>query len=163
MIEIATDAGYSLLKDPVTITICSTTETIIPSVAGTVGLEAATAFGQSINANYGGGIVDATGENVSESLGEQANEMANGRTIGKTAVYEGDLVNATAFVDGVAAAMSKDEASENARVDISIVNNASFLLPQTGGNGLYIVTIGGILAMAVGIAMMLKKRPSKTR
>ncbi|MFQ9389716.1 MAG: hypothetical protein ACLR1V_13745 [Coprococcus sp.] len=71
------------------ITINSTTETIIPSVAGTTGLEAATDAGQAINKNYNGGIVDAEGVNVSESKGVQRLENANGRTIGKTDMYEG--------------------------------------------------------------------------
>ena len=57
------------------ITINSTTETIIPSVAGTTGLEAATDAGQAINKNYNGGIVDAEGVNVSESKGVQRLEM----------------------------------------------------------------------------------------
>lgn len=76
------------------ITINSTTETIIPSVAGTTGLEAATDAGQAINKNYNGGIVDAEGVNVSESKGVQRLENANGRTIGKTDMYEGDKISA---------------------------------------------------------------------
>ena len=65
--ECSTDNGYSILKEGIMITINSTTETIIPSVAGTTGLEAATDAGQVINKNYNGGIVDAEGVNVSES------------------------------------------------------------------------------------------------
>lgn len=81
--ECSTDNGYSILKEGIMITINSTTETIIPSVAGTTGLEAATDAGQAINKNYNGGIVDAEGVNVSESKGVQRLENANGRTIGQ--------------------------------------------------------------------------------
>ena len=156
--EIATDNGYSLLKDQITIVISSTSETIIPSVAGTTGLEAATTAGQNIDRNYAGGIVDATGTNVSVSKGDQANETANGRTIGKTAMFEGEKVCAAATVDGVDAAMSTLDGSDHARVDISILNSRTFLLPQTGGAGLYFVTILGIVIAAFGCTMFVKKK-----
>lgn len=156
--EIATDNGYSLLKDAVTIEITSTSETIIPSVAGTTGLEANTAAGKSIDKNYAGGITDATGTNVSESKGTQRVETANGRTIGKTDMYEGEKVNATAKVDGIDSVMSETDGSSNARVDISILNNKSFLLPQTGGTGLYFATILGAAVAAVGFALTRKRR-----
>lgn len=156
--EIATDHGYSLLKDPVTIEISSTSETIIPSVAGTIGLEANTEAGKNINQNYAGGIVDATGTNVAESKGTQQIQTADGRTIGKTDMYEGEKVSATAKVDGVNSAMSEADASVNARVDISILNNKSFLLPQTGGRGLYAAAILGAAVAAIGFALTRKRR-----
>lgn len=156
--EIATDNGYSLLKDQIVIVINSTSETIIPSVAGTIGLEAATAAGQNINQNYAGGIIDATGTNVSISKGNQAEENANGRTIGKTAMYEGEKVCATAVVDGIDASMSPLNGSADARVDISIINSKSFLLPQTGGTGLYMVTIFGVVIVAIGCVMFTKRK-----
>ena len=156
--EIATDNGYSLLRDAVTIEIISTSETIIPSVAGTIGLEADTEAGKNINKNYAGGITDAEGANVSESKGTQQIETANGRTIGKTGMYEGEKVSASAKVDGVASAMSEIDGSVNARVDISILNNKSFLLPQTGGTGLYFATILGAAVAAIGFVLTRKRR-----
>ena len=156
--EIATDNGYSLLKDSVTIEITSTTETIIPSVAGTTGLEADTEAGRAINQRYAGGIADATGANVSESKGTQQVETANGRTIGKTGLYEGEKVSAAAKEDGIDSSMSEMTGSANARVDISILNNKSFLLPQTGGRGLYFATILGAAAVAVGLTLTRKRR-----
>ena len=156
--ERSTDNGYSILKDSVLIEITSTTETIIPSVAGTTGLENATDEGQAINRNYGGtGIVDATGTNVSESKGNQSSDQANGRTIGKTAMYEGEKQNACAKVDGIDATMSASDESVNARVDIHILNSKTFLLPQTGGTGLYIATVIGAIAIGIGFAMTKKK------
>lgn len=156
--EIATDNGYSLLKDQITIVINSTSETIIPSVAGTTGLDAEDAT--EINNNYNGGIVDATGANVNNSKGTQAVETANGRTIGKTAMYEGDLIPATATVDDKEAAMSAQDASVNARVDLAIMNSKTFLLPQTGGTGLYLVTILGVVVVTAGAYMTLRKKKS---
>lgn len=63
------------------------------------------------------GIVDAEGVNVSESKGVQRLENANGRTIGKTDMYEGDKISASASVDGIDAAMSDADGSVNARVE----------------------------------------------
>ena len=102
--------------------------------------------------------MDATGTNVSVSKGDQANETANGRTIGKTAMFEGEKVCAAATVDGVDAAMSTLDGSDHARVDISILNSRTFLLPQTGGAGLYFVTILGIVIAAFGCTMFVKKK-----
>jgi LPXTG-motif cell wall-anchored protein len=47
--------------------------------------------------------------------------------------------------------------SENAKVVIAITNSKSFLLPRTGGNGLYAVTIAGVLAVAAGCFFVMKK------
>ena len=156
--ECSTDNGYSILKEGIMITINSTTETIIPSVAGTTGLEAATDAGQAINKNYNGGIVDAEGVNVSESKGVQRQENANGRTIGKTDMYEGDKISASASVDGIDAAMSDADGSVNARVNLNILNSKTFLLPQTGGTGLYAATIIGAIALGLGFVLTRKKR-----
>lgn len=156
--ECSTDNGYSILKEGIMITINSTTETIIPSVAGTTGLEAATDAGQAINKNYNGGIVDAEGVNVSESKGVQRLENANGRTIGKTDMYEGDKISASASVDGIDAAMSDADGSVNARVNLNILNSKTFLLPQTGGTGLYAATIIGAIAIGLGFVLTRKKR-----
>ena len=156
--DCSTDNGYSILKEGIMITINSTTETIIPSVAGTTGLEAATDAGQAINKNYNGGIVDAEGVNVSESKGVQRLENANGRTIGKTDMYEGDKISASASVDGIDAAMSDADGSVNARVNLNILNSKTFLLPQTGGTGLYAATIIGAIAIGLGFVLTRKKR-----
>lgn len=62
------------------------------------------------------------------------------------------LDEASATVDGSAASMSKDGVADsaNAFVDLSVVNTKGFILPQTGGTGIYAVTIIGIAAVAAG-------------
>ena len=95
---------------------------------------------------------------MSDSKGTQQVETANGRTIGKTGLYEGEKVSAAAKVDGIDSSMSEMTGSANARVDISILNNKSFLLPQTGGRGLYFATILGAAAVAVGLTLTRKRR-----
>ena len=88
--EVATDDGYTLLKDQITIDITATDREIIASVAGTTGLDSAAA--DAIVANYGTGIKNENGQLVTEASSEFAgdatvagptDETANGRTIPK--------------------------------------------------------------------------------
>ena len=99
--------------------------------------------GRRINKNYNGGNCGCRGCQCSESKGVQRLENANGRTIGKTDMYEGDKISASASVDGIDAAMSDADGSVNARVNLNILNSKTFLLPQTGGTGLYAATYRG--------------------
>ena len=67
----------------------------------------------------------------------------------------GDRASAT--VDGDATEMSSDNASTHARVDLSVTNNRSFILPQTGGLGTLLFTLAGAGAVVIGIVVMTKK------
>ena len=69
-------------------------------------------------------------------------------------MYEGDKISASASVDGIDAAMSDADGSVNARVNLNILNSKTFLLPQTGGTGLYAATI----AIGLGFVLTRKKR-----
>lgn len=142
--EIATDGGYSILKDQIVIRINSAEREISPAVAGHVGLTATQA---------------------------DAADHTAGRTTGKVAMLVGDLSKSSATVDSVAADMSnyivKTQKltpcdSENALVNIGITNSKSFLLPVTGGSGLYAITILGVLAVAVGCYCVVRKRKTTT-
>jgi LPXTG-motif cell wall-anchored protein len=55
----------------------------------------------------------------------------------------------------------KSADSENALVDITVLNSKSFLLPKTGGTSLYVVTILGVFVIAVGCFLAFGKRKSK--
>lgn len=85
-------------------------------------------------------------------------------TTGKTPLYIGEIRNASAMVDEQTAQMicdnaevSADAASENAMVQLEVINTRGFLLPQTGGRGLYLITILGVLA-AGGGCLLLRRR-----
>lgn len=103
--EVATDDGYTLLKDQMVININTTKRDIKASVAGTTGLDAASA--DAIIQNYGTGIKNEDGQLVNaattdiggKAVSGPASETPNGRTIGKTDMYEGDIQAATATVD----------------------------------------------------------------
>ena len=138
--EIATDGGYSILKDQIVIKINSAEREISPAVAGHVGLKPTDA---------------------------DADDHTAGRTTGKVAMLVGDLTESSATVDSVAADMSHYTVktqklspcdSENALVNIGITNSKSFLLPVTGGSGLYAITILGVIAVAVGCYFATRKR-----
>jgi fimbrial isopeptide formation D2 family protein/LPXTG-motif cell wall-anchored protein len=58
---------------------------------------------------------------------------------------------ATAKVDNQATTMSTDGTSANARVDMSVVNTQTFLLPQTGGLGTIVFTLIGACVVILGI------------
>ena len=158
--EIETDDGYNLLKDQIVIDISATDRDVIASVAGVTGMDK-----EAVNAiveNYQGGIYDENGNLVTAQkdelfgieAGEPVVEQANGRTIGKTDMYVGKIKSASATVDAVAANMTE----ENGAVLLSVNNTKGFLLPRTGGNGMYLVTILGAIAVAGGYCLVVRKK-----
>ena len=46
----------------------------------------------------------------------------------------------------------------NGAVILTVTNTKKFLLPQTGGRGLYLVTIIGVAAVAGGCSLMSRKK-----
>ena len=158
--EVATDDGYNLLKDQIVIDITATDRDVIASVAGVTGLDADAV--EEIVKNYHGGIYDENGNLVTSQTDEitgskgnfPADETADGRTIGKTDMYVGAVQNASAVVDGIDADMT----GGNASVLLSVQNSRGFRLPQTGGRGLYVVTIIGVIAVAGGCYLVSRKR-----
>ena len=57
--------------------------------------------------------------------------------------------------------MSAVDGSDNARVDVYIVNTPGFRLPATGGTGTILFTIGGCIAALGGVAVLTKKKSKK--
>lgn len=169
--EVTTADGYQLLKEPVDITIRAADREVIASVAGTTGLTEKSE--DTIVKAYGDGIRNEDGQLVTDAksawegdspVSGPVHEEKNGRSTGKTPLYEGDIHSATATVNGQetqmvcdSATASADPASLNAVVQLEVINTRGFLLPQTGGNGLYLVTVLGVLIVGAG-CMLLKKR-----
>lgn len=158
--EVATDDGYNLLKDQIIIDITGTDRDIIASVAGVTGMDKAAVT--AVVEHYNGGIYDENGNLVTSSLDELLNSTANypksetpdGRTIGSTDLYVGAVREASSQVDGIEADMTDG----NGSVQISVNNTRSFRLPQTGGNGLYLVTILGVITSAGGCYLVTRKK-----
>lgn len=69
--------------------------------------------------------------------------------------------DASATVDGTEGEMSAVDGSDNARVDVYIVNTPGFRLPATGGTGTILFTIGGCIAALGGVAVLTKKKSKK--
>lgn len=65
------------------------------------------------------------------------------------------LLTASATVNGDAVAMDADNSSVNALVPLTVVNTKGFDLPQTGSYGTWIFTVGGVLTMAISIAVIV--------
>lgn len=59
-----------------------------------------------------------------------------------------NYMTATATVDTNAVTMLVDDGSANAEAPLTVINTAGFDLPQTGDNGTWMFTVGGILLMA---------------
>lgn len=158
--EIATDKGYHLLKDQIKIDISATDRDIIASVAGVTGMDAAAV--EAVVNHYQGGIYDENGNLVTAQrdeltgamAGGPALESANGRTIGKTDLYVGTIQNAFAKIDDKDALMT----DQNQAVLLTVNNTKEFLLPQTGGKGLYLITIVGVISVAGGCYLVTRKR-----
>lgn len=129
------------------------------------------------------GITYATGEDSAKKIdpegytdydGNDNNEYeaVNGRTINGTDMYVGEILEATATVDGVVTSMADhittfsnmaEVTSANATVVLTVTNSRSFLLPQTGGYGLYLLTILGVIIAAAGIFMATRKSRKDAR
>lgn len=162
--EVATDDGYNLLKDQIVIDISATDRDVIASVAGVTGMDAAAV--DKIVKNYHGGIYDENGNLVSSQLDELTGDLAggpnmenaNGRTIGKTDLYVGAVKKASATVDQIEANMTTEDGSEHASALLTVNNTKGFLLPQTGGKGLYLVTIVGAVTVAGGCYLVSRKK-----
>lgn len=173
MTEIATANGYTLLEDSVMTTITPTDREINASVAGVTGMDEAAI--DAIVKYYHHGIYDENGDLVTASADKikgtngsrPAIQDANGRTIGKTDMFVGDIKPATATVDNVAADMAshtyqkgelqKDLTSADATVVMHVVNNKNFTLPQTGGYGTILFTLAGCAVALGGVAVVTKK------
>ena len=178
MTEIATDNGYTLLEDSVNVEITPTDREINASVSGVTGMDEAAI--DAIVQFYHGGIYDENGNLVTASKdfikNKDANRPAvqdpNGRTIGKTDMYVGDIKPATAKVDNVAADMVSSSytkgnmeqkfESPDATVVMHVVNNKNFTLPQTGGYGTIIFTLAGCAVALGGVAVVTKKSKKHT-
>ena len=178
MTEIATDNGYTLLEDSVNVEITPTDREINASVSGVTGMDEAAI--DAIVQFYHGGIYDENGNLVTASQDFIKNKDAkrpavqdpNGRTIGKTDMYVGDIKPATAKVDNVAADMVSSSytkgnmeqkfESPDATVVMHVVNNKNFTLPQTGGYGTIIFTLAGCAVALGGVAVVTKKSKKHT-
>lgn len=71
------------------------------------------------------------------------------------------ITKASAIVDGTEASMNPcktDITSEHALVVMEVLNSKGFLLPQTGGKGLYFITILGVILAAAGVWLTSKNK-----
>lgn len=131
--ETATDKKYNLLKDPVVIDIKSATQDIESAVAGWDGMT----------------LNDEDRKNLTSG---------EGRPAGKIAMAEGDVQSATATVDAKAVSLGKSGTSQSAVVGMSILNSKSWFMPKTGGYGIRILPIAGLMIAGAGIVLTRGKK-----
>ena len=122
--EIHTSAGYSLLKEPITVDIKCTVDDFTPS-------RTTLYDSKDISGNQHKNMIEVNGDRASATV---------------------DGNNTAMSVDAV-----KNVTSTNARVDMTVVNTATFELPQTGGFGTILFTIAGCAVAFAGVLVLSKK------
>lgn len=131
--ETHSDAGYSLLKQPVVIKIDSTTAKITPTEA-----------------------------NITGTKSKSGNDsVANDGNVQGTAIADEVSVvttSAACTVDDKENTMKDADDSKNAFVVMEVTNSKQFLLPQTGGSGMYILTIAGFIVAGLGYYFLTHKK-----
>ena len=122
--EIHTSDGFSLLRDPLLITVDCTVDHFTPSQT--------TLYD----------IIDRT-ENPHKKVLETAGDRAKATVDEKTVSMMEDVL--------------KNSSSANARVDMTVINTASFLLPKTGGIGTILFTLAGCGLAFIGFLIVTGK------
>lgn len=136
VIETHSDIGYTLLKHPVVVKITSTKAEITPTQANITGVQSKSGNDSIANDGQLKGIALAD----------------------ETAIQ---TIPASAMINDKEVVMNVSGQSNNALVDIEITNDKGFLLPQTGGKGIYFITIAGILIVAIGFIMRRKSKKQR--
>lgn len=126
--ELRTSAGYTLLKEPITINIKATEDTFTASKT--------TLYDKDDIANN-------PNKEVIEENGDRASATVDG--------------NATNMKSVETTKAMQPVTSTNARVEMSVTNTPGFKLPATGGTGTIICTVAGCSVAFAGIAVATKK------
>ena len=135
--ETATDDKYSVLKEPIIIDIKTAVQDIQSAVAGWDGMTMNNA--DKLNATSG-----------------------EGRPAGKIAIVKGDVESATATVDGQAVNLGTYKTSANAVAGLSVLNSKNWFMPQTGGYGIRLLPIIGMIVAGAGAAVARRKKNEET-
>ena len=139
MTETHSDTGYSLLKEPMTITINSAKADITATTANITGIQSKAGTESTAN-----------------------DSVVKGEALQNKVVVQ--TTAASAKVDGTNATLNADKTttdSEHGLVDMEVLNSKGFTLPKTGGDGLYLITILGVVLAGAGIAWSRKKNVAK--
>lgn len=139
MTETHSDTGYSLLKEPMIITINSAKADITATTANITGIQSKAGTESTAN-----------------------DSVVKGEALQNKIVVQTTAASAT--VDGTNATLNADKTttdSEHGLVDMEVLNSKGFTLPKTGGDGLYLITILGVVLAGAGIAWSRKKNVAK--
>ena len=163
--EVDTAKGYSILQNQIDINITPSSREITPS----------SVHYMTVANDHDVEHPDTDSNSITLSDGRILIAKEEGTT-DKDNMVIGTLTSATATVDGIEADMcafgeekiGKAEidatpnktvaaASANAAVILSIMNSRTFLLPQTGGAGMYLITILGVVIAIAGVFYLTRK------
>lgn len=127
MAEVRTDSGYVLLKENIEVVISQ------KDASGACDIYESDVLGLIQNDSRYAEIINDSGD---------LHNMPQKH-------LEHKLLTASATVDSKNVSMVEDNGSKNAEVPLSVVNTSGFDLPQTGDNGTWMFTVGGMIIMAV--------------
>lgn len=130
--ELETSDGYSLLKEPMVINIKCTEDEITPSRTTLYDIKDKTA-NEAAGTNH---FIDTEGERASATVDGKATNMSQHNT-------------------------EQGVVSTNARVDMTILNSRTFQLPQTGGIGTFLYTMGGGAIATCGVILLATSKKKK--
>lgn len=145
--EVKTDNGYTLLKDDITVVIAQQESTVLCDIYASDALGliqndprfASDIIEEAIACGYvteDGGLADILHNMPQKQLAHC-------------------LLTACASVDGNEVTMLEDNGSENAHAPLTVVNTSGFDLPQTGDRGTLMLTVFGVMIMALAAAVIL--------
>ena len=124
--ETHSDAGYSLLKKDITVKVTETKANITPTIANITGIQSKADTDSTAN-----------------------DGVANGTALNNNVTVQ--TIAASATVDDTKATMTKHGESDNAYINMEVINQKQFLLPLTGGTGSYLLIIVGVVVAGCGV------------
>ena len=131
--ETHSDAGYSLLKKEVIIKVKETKADITPTEANITGIQSKSDADSTAN-----------------------DGVANGTALNNNVTVQ--TIAASATVDDTKATMTKHGESDNAYINMEVINQKQFLLPLTGGTGSYLLIIVGVVVAGCGVMVLRRNK-----
>jgi len=131
--ETHSDAGYSLLKKDITVKVTETKANITPTIANITGIQSKADTDSTAN-----------------------DGVANGTALNNNVTVQ--TIAASATVDDTKATMTKHGESDNAYINMEVINQKQFLLPLTGGTGSYLLIIVGVVVAGCGVMVLRRNK-----
>ena len=122
-----------LLKKDITVKVTETKANITPTIANITGIQSKADTDSTAN-----------------------DGVANGTALNNNVTVQ--TIAASATVDDTKATMTKHGESDNAYINMEVINQKQFLLPLTGGTGSYLLIIVGVVVAGCGVMVLRRNK-----